>query len=83
MQPGYGFRVVASAPLWQRLAVLAPALVVGAGIVVGSFMLLARAFAQNVRESGHRRLIYAGFVALLGIVALLTYLGVQLPREGG
>ena len=75
--------MVASAPLWQRLAVLAPALVVGAGIVVGSFMLLARALAQNVRESGHRRLIYAGFVALLGIVALLTYLGVQLPREGG
>ena len=75
--------MLAATPLWQRLTVLAPVLVIGAGIVVGTFILLARALAQNVRESGHKRLIYAGFVALLGIVALLTYLGVQLPREGG
>jgi hypothetical protein len=73
--------VVASAPLWQRLLTLVPVFVVGAGIVVGSLMLLIRAAAHSIRESGHKRLIYAGCVALLGAVALLTYLGVELPRE--
>jgi hypothetical protein len=75
--------VLAATPLWERLVVLAPVIVVGTGIVIGTFLLLGRALAQNVRESGHKRLIYLGFVLLLGAVGLLTYLGVELPREGG
>ncbi len=59
-----------------------PAFVIGAGIVVAVLIVLGRAFAQNVRESGHKRLLFAGAVALVGVVALLTYLGVELPREG-
>jgi hypothetical protein len=35
-----------------------------------------------VRESGHPRLIIGGLVAFAGIVVLLTYLGVSLPKEG-
>jgi len=73
--------VVASAPLWQRLITLAPAFVVGGGLVLGSLILLGRALAHSVRESGHKRLIYLGFGVLAGAVALLTYLGVELPRE--
>jgi hypothetical protein len=73
--------VVASAPLWQRLVVLAPAIVIGAGLVAGSFILLGKAFAQSVRESGHKRAILAGMVVLLAAVVVLTYLGVKLPRE--
>jgi len=61
--------------------VLAPAIVVGVGLVVGVLILLGRAFAQSVRESGHKGLIVAGLVALAGVVVLLTYLGVSLPRE--
>ena len=60
---------------------LAPAIVVGVGLVVGVLILLGRAFAQSVRESGHKGLIVAGLVALAGVVVLLTYLGVSLPRE--
>jgi membrane protein DedA with SNARE-associated domain len=59
-----------------------PAAIVGAGLVGAVFILLGRAFANNVRESGHPRLIVGGLVALLGVIVLLTYLGVSLPKEG-
>lgn len=74
--------MVASAPQWQRLLILIPAFVIGAGIVLAVLILLGRALAQSVRESGHRRAIYLSLVALVAVVALLTYLGVELPREG-
>ena len=45
-------------------------------------MLLGRAFLQTVRESGHRRLIYACLVGLVVFIGVLTYLGIELPREG-
>ena len=73
--------VLASAPLWERLVTLVPAFVVGVGIVAASLILLGRALAHSVRESGHKRLIYVGFGVLLGAIAILTYLGVELPRE--
>jgi hypothetical protein len=65
----------------ERWIVLLPALVVGAGLVAGVLILLGRAFAVTVRESGHPRLIVAGLVGLVGAIALLTFLGVELPRE--
>ena len=73
--------MIASAPLWQRLLVLAPVFVIGGGLVGGVAIVLGRAFASSVRESGHKRLIVAGLVALAGAVVVLTYLGVELPRE--
>ena len=73
--------MLATAPLWQRLVVLVPVFVIGAGVVFATLIVLGRALAHSVRESGHRRVIYVGFVALAGVVALLTYLGVELPRE--
>jgi hypothetical protein len=74
--------VLASAPHWQRLITLAPVFVIGAGLVPAVLILLGRAFAASVRESGHQRLIFLGVVALVGVVVLLTYLGVELPKEG-
>lgn len=73
--------MVASAPHWQRLIVLAPVFIIGAGLVLGVLILLGRAFAHSVRESGHKRVIVAGLIALAGAVVVLTYLGVELPRE--
>ena len=64
-----------------RLIVLLPAFVVGLGLAGGVLILLGRAFAVTVRESGHPRLILAGVVGIAGAVVLLTYLGVELPRE--
>jgi hypothetical protein len=73
--------VGAATPEWQRLLVLAPVFVIGAGVVAAVLILLGRAFADSVRESGHKRLILAGVVGLIGVVVLLTYLGVNLPKE--
>lgn len=64
-----------------RYVVLLPALIVGAGLVAGVLILLGRAFADTVRQSGHPRLILGGLAALLGVIVVLTWLGVQLPRE--
>ena len=73
--------MIATAPHWQRLLVLAPGFIIGGGLVAGVLIVLGRAFANSVRESGHKRLIVAGLVVLAGAVVVLTYLGVQLPRE--
>jgi drug/metabolite transporter superfamily protein YnfA len=66
---------------WERLVIWLPAIVIGAGLVGGVFILLGRAFAATVRESRHPRWILGGLVALAGVIVLLTYLGVELPRE--
>jgi hypothetical protein len=44
-------------------------------------ILLGRAFAATVRESGHPRLIVGAMAALFGAILVLTWLGVSLPRE--
>ena len=58
-----------------------PAAIVGVGLAGAVLILLGRAFAATVRESGHPRWIVGGLVALLGAIVVLTYLGVELPRE--
>jgi membrane protein DedA with SNARE-associated domain len=72
---------VLAASRWEHLILWLPAAIVGAGLVAGIFILLGRAFMETVRESGHPRWILGGLVALLGAIVLLTYLGVELPRE--
>jgi hypothetical protein len=73
--------VLATSSHWGRWVVLAPALVVGAGLVGAVLILLGRAFADTVREAQHPRWIVGGLVALAGAIVVLTYLGVELPRE--
>jgi uncharacterized membrane protein len=70
-----------AASRWEHLVLWLPAVVVGAGLVGAVFILLGRAFAATVRESGHPRWIVGGLVALVGAIVVLTYLGVELPRE--
>ena len=67
---------------WQRLVILLPALIVGVGLVGAVLILLGRAFATTVRESGHPRIVIGGLVGLAAVIVLLTWLGVSLPREG-
>jgi hypothetical protein len=73
--------VLAATPDWQRWVILAPAFVIGAGLVAAVLILLGRAFAETVRESGHPRLIIGLLVALVVAIIVLTYLGVTLPSE--
>ena len=72
---------VLAATRWEHLVIWLPAAIVGIGLVGGVFILLGRAFAATVRESGHPRVILGGLVALVGVVVVLTYLGVSLPKE--
>jgi uncharacterized membrane protein YdcZ (DUF606 family) len=73
--------LLASSIEWEKFVLLAPAIVVGVGLVCAVGILLSRAFVQSIRDSGHPRWIYAGLAGLFGVVVLLTYLGVSLPRE--
>ena len=66
---------------WERIVIWAPAIVIGTGLVGAVMILLGRAFAESVRSSEHPRWILGGLVALAGVIVLLTYLGVELPRE--
>jgi ABC-type anion transport system duplicated permease subunit len=56
--------------------------VISIGVLAVILMLLGRAFVETVRESGHQRLIYAGLGVLAVFIVILTYLGIELPREG-
>jgi hypothetical protein len=73
--------LLADTPTWERVVILAPALVLGGGLVLGVMILLGRAFVATVRESGHPRVLWGGVAVIVGLVVLLTYLGVELPRE--
>jgi hypothetical protein len=64
-----------------RWLVLLPAGIVGAGLLLGVLILLGRAFATTVRESGHPRWILGGLAAMLAAIVVMTYLGIELPRE--
>ena len=73
--------IVLASSSFERFVLWLPALVIGVGLVAAVFILLGRAFAVTVRESRHPRWILGGLVALVGVVMLLTWLGVSLPRE--
>jgi hypothetical protein len=65
----------------ERAILLAPVLVVGVAAVAGLLVFWGRVGWESLRRSSHPRLILAGAVAFLGLVAALTLLGVNLPRE--
>ena len=66
---------------WQRLLILAPAFVIGIGLIAAVLILLVRAFLDSVRDLEHKRVIWIGAVGLVRVVVLLTHLGVDLPKE--
>jgi hypothetical protein len=64
-----------------RAAYLAPVIVVGAAAVLGLVILWGRVALESLRESRRPRVVLALWLAGIGLVFLLTYLGVELPRE--
>ena len=70
-----------AASTWEHIVLWLPALVLGAGLVIGVLILLGRAFMDTVRESGHPRWVWGGVAVVVALVCLLTWLGVELPRE--
>jgi hypothetical protein len=73
--------LLASTSGWERAIVWLPAFIIGFGLVGMVVIILGRAFASFVREIGHPRWFIGSAVALLGIVVLLTWLGISLPKE--
>jgi len=72
---------LADASRLEHLIIWLPALVVGVGLVGGVAILLGRGFMATVRESGHPRWVWGGVAVVVVLVFVLTWLGVDLPRE--
>lgn len=67
---------------FERAVYLAPVIVVGFAAVAGLLILWGKVALQQLRESKRPRLVLALWVVGIGMLFLLTYLGVKLPREG-
>ncbi|MFL5961182.1 MAG: hypothetical protein ACJ75G_13080 [Gaiellaceae bacterium] len=67
----------------EKAVYLAPVIVVGAAAVVGLVLLWGKVAVNSLRESRHPRRVLAYWVLGLGLLVLLTVLGVKLPSEGG
>ena len=65
----------------ERAVYLAPVLVVGAAAVLGLLIIWARVAIEQLRETRRPRLVLGLWLAGIGLLFLLTYLGVELPRE--
>jgi len=79
--------VLASATAWllglslERILLLAPALVIGTGLVLGVLILLGRAAVESIREVERPRLVVGLLVGGIVLVVILSVLGIELPRE--
>jgi len=68
---------------FEKAVSLAPVLVVGGLAAVGLVLLWGKVALSSLRESRHPRRVLAYWVLGLGLLVLLTVLGVKLPNEGG
>jgi hypothetical protein len=66
----------------ERAAYLAPVIVVGAAAIAGLLILWGKVAVQHLRETRRPRLVLALWLLGIGLLVLLTFLGVKLPKEG-
>jgi len=66
----------------ERAVYLAPVIVVGVAAVLGLLVLWGKIALQSLRESRRPRLVLALWLAGIGLIVLLSVLGLELPREG-
>jgi hypothetical protein len=67
----------------EKAIVLAPVIVVGAAAVAGLVILWGKVAWQQLRESRRPPLVIGLWLLGIGLLVLLTFLGVNLPRESG
>ena len=68
---------------FEKAVYLAPVIVVGGAAAAGLLLLWGKIALSSLRESRHPRRVLAYWLLGLGLLVLLTVLGVKLPSEGG
>ena len=68
---------------FEKAVYLAPVIVVGGAAAVGLVLLWGKIALSSLRESRHPRRVLVYWVLGLGLLAVLTLLGIKLPNEGG
>ena len=66
----------------ERAVYLAPVIVIGFAALAGLAILWGKVALQHLRESRRPRLVLALWAAGIGLLFLLSGLGVELPRAG-
>ena len=67
---------------FEKAVYLAPVIVVGGAAAVGLLLLWGKIALNSLRESRHPRRVLAYWLLGLGLLVVLTVLGVKLPSEG-
>ncbi len=68
---------------FEKAAFLAPVIVVGGAALIGLLLLWGKVALSSLRESRHPRRVLAYWLLGIGLLVVLTVLGVKLPSEGG
>jgi hypothetical protein len=66
----------------ERAVYLAPVIVIGFAALAGLLILWIKVAIQQLRETRRPRLVITLWVVGIGLLVLLSVLGVELPREG-
>jgi len=66
----------------ERAIYLAPVIVVGFAAAAGLLILWGKVALQQLRETRRPKLVLSLWVLGIGVIVLLSVLGVELPREG-
>jgi hypothetical protein len=67
---------------FERAVYLAPVIVIGFAAFAGLVILWGKVIVQQLRESRRPRLVLTLWLVGIGLLVLLSVLGVELPREG-
>ena len=67
---------------FERAVYLAPVIVIGFAALAGLLILWIKVAWQQLRETRRPKLVITLWVAGIGLLVLLSVLGVELPREG-
>jgi hypothetical protein len=66
----------------ERAIYLAPVIVIGFAAAAGLVILWGKVAIQQLRETRRPKLVLALWLLGIGLIVLLSILGVELPREG-
>ena len=67
---------------FERAVYLAPVIVIGFAALAGLLILWIKVAWQQLLETRRPKLVITLWVAGIGLLVLLSVLGVELPREG-